>query len=437
MEAKELEGDRVLLHHLRNLTVDVLVYDNHVQLAKSLKTGSFLRIYSIHTKQASAKNEDISSHIEFHLHGGTCYGRGIGILPENNPDVEELKSFLECVELTDSQNMESVSSLELGDTFDSYTDLESPLQRCQQLSATVLTDHQDMSNTVLKTVLNSSAPQQYRIRAKLRSFKPQKLYQSVKLHCSKCNTLQEVPNGDAIDFILQGCAATAPNPELQSMSWYESVVWTTEEDQGRKITIHFVKHYEMLQRPENTLLMIEGGTLKEIWKLTRRFKCVIPVKSKEDDLELLDLSAPFLLQGNIKYYGCKKCSTPKSIKNLSSLAEKREPSWEPTEIAQVLGIEPLQYVFVMKFTLVDGTGVLNAYLFDYEKFFQIPASEILTNSFLQQKMEMTMNTLSPPGRKLDDLPWLECFIKSYNVADGMKHQVYYQIFDTTVAEDVV
>lgn len=31
----------------------------------------------------------------------------------------------------------------------------------------------------------------------------------------------------------------------------------------------------------------------------------------------------------------------------------------------VLGIEPLQYVFVMKFTLVDGTGVLNAYLFDY------------------------------------------------------------------------
>lgn len=69
---------------------------------------------------------------------------------------------------------------------------------------------------------------------------------------------QEVPNGDAIDFILQGCAATAPNPELQSMSWYESVVWTTEDDQGRKITIHFVKHYEMLQRPENTLLMIEG-----------------------------------------------------------------------------------------------------------------------------------------------------------------------------------
>ncbi|NXC43910.1 POTE1 protein, partial [Penelope pileata] len=243
-------------------------------------------------------------------------------------------------------------------------DLESHLQRCQQLSATVLTDHQDMSNTLLKTVLNGKAPQQYRIRAKLRTFKPQKLYQSVKLHCSKCNSLQEVPNGDAFDFILQGCAATAPNPELRSSSWYETVTWTTQDQKQRKIAIHFVKHYEVLRHPEHTLLMIEGGTLKEIWKLTRRFNSVIPVRSTEEDLELLDLSAPFLLQGNIKYYGCKQCSTPKPMKNLSSIAPKQEISWEPTEVAQALGIEPLQYVFIMRFTLVDGTGALNAYLFD-------------------------------------------------------------------------
>lgn len=33
--------------------------------------------------------------------------------------------------------------------------------------------------------------------------------------------------------------------------------------------------------------------------------------------------------------------------------------------SSVLGIELLQYVFIMKFTLVDETGALNAYLFDY------------------------------------------------------------------------
>ncbi|NWU90589.1 POTE1 protein, partial [Upupa epops] len=244
-------------------------------------------------------------------------------------------------------------------------DLESHLLRCQQLPVTVLTDHQDLSNTELKTILNSTAPRQYRIRAKLRTYKPQKLYQSIKLHCSKCNSLTEVPDGDDFAFILQGSVITNHNPELHNMSWYDSVTWTTEDQRQRKIAIHFVKHDEMLQQPEDTLLMIEGGMLKEICKLAKRFKCVIPVRSTEHDLEVLDLSAPFLLQGNIKYYGCKQCSTPKPIKSLSSIAAKQQPSWEPTEIAQVLGIELLQYVFVMKFTLVDGTGALNAYLLDY------------------------------------------------------------------------
>ncbi|NWX99088.1 POTE1 protein, partial [Nothoprocta ornata] len=244
-------------------------------------------------------------------------------------------------------------------------DFQSHLQRCQQLSVTVLTDHQDLSNTGLRTILNSPAPQQYRIRAKLRTFKPQKLHQSVKLHCSKCNSLKEIPNGDDLNLILQESAATAPNPELHNTSWYDSVMWTTQDQNQRKIAMHFVKHDEMLQEPEDTLLMIEGGTLKEVWKLSRRFKCVIPVRSTEDDLALLDLSAPFLLQGSVKYYGCKQCSTPKTIKNLSTLAAEQRPSWEPTEIAEVLGIVPLQYVFIMKFTLVDGTGALNAYLFDY------------------------------------------------------------------------
>ncbi|XP_034623818.1 protection of telomeres protein 1 isoform X2 [Trachemys scripta elegans] len=435
VEESDLEGDKVLIHQLRNLIVDILVYDNHVKLAKSLKVGSFLRIYSLHTKQASAENQPDVSYVEFHLHGGTCYGRGIRVLPENNPDVKELKAFMDSVNLTESQNVESMSSMELDGIFSNLS-YQSYSQRCQQLSVTVLTDHQHLDDTALNTILNSSVPQQYRIRAKLRTFKPQKLYQSVKLYCSKCNSLQEVPDGDDFDLILRDCAASAPNPEVHNSLWYDSEVWDTENQGQRKIAVHFVKHDELLQEPEDTLIMVQGGTLKEIRKLSRRFKCIIPVRSTKEDLELLDLSAPFLLQGKIWHYGCKQCSNQKTIQSLSSLAEE-EPSWEPTEIARVLGIEPLQYVFVMKFTLDDGTGALDAYLFDYEKFFQIPASEVLTSSLLQEKMEMIMNILCPPGTKLDDLPWLECFIRSYTVKDGMEQQVCYQIFDTVVAEDVI
>nr|XP_025040195.1 protection of telomeres protein 1 isoform X1 [Pelodiscus sinensis] len=436
VEESDLEGDKVLIHRLRNLTVDILVYDNHVQLAKSLKVGSFLRIYSLHSKQASAGNQADVSYVEFHLHGGTCYGRGIRVLPENNPDVKELKAFMDSVILTESQNVESTSSMEVDGTFDNLS-YQSYSERCQQLSVTVLTDHQHLDDTALNTILKSTVPQQYRIRAKLRTFKPQNLYQSVKLYCSKCNSLQEVPDGDDFDLILRDSAVTAPNPEVHNALWYDSAVWDAANQGQRKIVVHFVKHDELLQEPEDTLIMVEGVTLKEIRKLSRRFKCIIPVKSTKEDLELLDLSAPFLLQGKIWHYGCKQCSKQKTIQSLSSLAIEEQPSWEPTEIAKVLGIEPLQYVFVMKFTLDDGTGALDAYLFDYEKFFQIPASEVLTSNLLQEKMEMIMSMLCPSGTKLDDLPWLECFIRSYNIRDGMEQQVCYQIFDTMVAEDVI
>ncbi|MBZ3889992.1 Protection of telomeres protein 1 [Sciurus carolinensis] len=105
--------------------------------------------------------------------------------------------------------------------------------------------------------------------------------------------------------------------------------------------------------------------------------------------------------------------------------------------ATILGIVPLEYVFVMTFTLDDGTGVLEAYLKDSEKFFQIPASEILIDDDLQKSVDMTMDMFCPSGIKIDAYPWLECFIRSYNVTNGMEQQICYQIFDTTVAEDLI
>lgn len=37
MEERDLEGEKVRLRQLQNLTADILVYDNHIQLAKLLK----------------------------------------------------------------------------------------------------------------------------------------------------------------------------------------------------------------------------------------------------------------------------------------------------------------------------------------------------------------------------------------------------------------
>ncbi|XP_069927384.1 protection of telomeres protein 1 isoform X10 [Oryctolagus cuniculus] len=405
-----------------------------------LKIGSFLRIYSLHTKLQSVHSESQATLLclEFHLHGGTSYGRGITVLPESNSDVDQLKKALESADLT-SQHSDRFCQSEHEDSFPTPSSSGSvslyEVERCQQLSATILTDHQYLEKTPLCAILKQKTPKQYRIRAKLRSYKPKSLYQSVKLHCPKCHSLQEVPQEGNLDIILKENATKTPDTKLHNTLLYDSKIWTTEEQGGRKVAVHFVKHNGILPLSNECLILIEGGTLSEIYKLANKFHSVIPVKSGQEDLELLDLSAPFLIQGKILHYGCKQCSSLRSIQNLNSLVDKI--SWIPSSVAEVLGIVPLQYVFVMTFTLDDGTGVLEAYLMDTDKFFQIPASEILADDDFQRSMEMIMDMFCPPGRKIDAYPWLECFLKSYNVTNGTEQQVCYQIFDTTVGEDVI
>ncbi|XP_045144777.1 protection of telomeres protein 1 isoform X2 [Echinops telfairi] len=436
-----LEGDLSHIQRLHNLAVDILVYDNHVRVAKSLKIGSYLRIYSLHTKLQSVNSETQSTllALEFHLHGGTSYGRGIRVLPESNSDVEQLKKILESVDLTAIQQTDGVGVSQCEDSIQNMSSSGSvslyEVERCQQLSATILTDHQYLEKTPLCAVLKQKAPQQYRIRAKLRSYKPQRLFQSVKLFCPKCHTLQEVSHDADLDIILQESTTKTPETKLQNTSLYDSCMWTTEQQGERKVVIHFVKNDGILPPSNECLILIEGGMLSEICKLSSKFHSVIPVRSGQDDLELLDLSAPFLIQRQTRHFGCKQCSSLRPIQSLNCLADKT--SWAPSSVAEVLGIVPLQHVYVMTFTLDDGTGVLDAYLMDSDKFFQIPASEILINDDLQRNMDLIMDMLCPPGVKIDAYPWLECLIKSYNVTNATEEKVCYQIFDTMVAEDVI
>nr|XP_034374693.1 protection of telomeres protein 1 isoform X2 [Arvicanthis niloticus] len=432
------EGDLSHILRLQSLVIDILVYDNHVQVAKSLKVGSFLRIYSLHTKLQSVSSEASSSplRLEFHLHGGTSYGRGIRVLPDTSSCVDQLKKDLECADAAVTRTSNDICQSQNEDNFALSSSLSLyEEERCQQVSATILTDHQYLEKTPLCAILKQKAPQQYRIRAKLRSYLPRRLFQSVKLLCPKCHSLQEVPHEDNLDKILQDAATEAPNIKLKDKSFYDSKVWTTEGQGGRQVAVHFVKNDNILPLSSECLILIEGGRLCEIAKLSSKFHSLIPVRSGPEDLELLDLSAPFLIQGKVHHYGCKQCSSLKPIQNLNSLLNKGP--WIPSSVAEVLGIVPLQYVFVMIFTLDDGTGVLDAYLKDSENFFKIPASEILTDDNLQRSLETIMDMMCTPGIKVDAYPWLECLIKSYNVTVGTEQRICYQIFDTTVAEDVV
>lgn len=65
----------------------------------SHQPGVFLRIYNLRAIAGSSTVPGLTrsqlqvDHLAFHLHGGTSYGRGIGILPDNSPDVQELKRY--------------------------------------------------------------------------------------------------------------------------------------------------------------------------------------------------------------------------------------------------------------------------------------------------------------------------------------------------------
>ncbi|XP_045892963.1 protection of telomeres protein 1-like [Micropterus dolomieu] len=120
VEPNVTEGPSSFSTVRENLIANILVYDNHVEVARQLKPGAFLRIYNLRAIPGSSKVPGLTSsqseevdHLAFHLHGGTAYGRGIRVLPENSPDVQELKRVMEAVpdndmddELNDSALLE-------------------------------------------------------------------------------------------------------------------------------------------------------------------------------------------------------------------------------------------------------------------------------------------------------------------------------------------
>lgn len=72
---------------------------------------------------------------------------------------------------------------------------------------------------------------------------------------------QEVPGSAELDSILREASAAPANLGVR-LSFCESVVWDAENLEQRRVTVHFVKHNELLQEPEGSLILIEGKQIK-------------------------------------------------------------------------------------------------------------------------------------------------------------------------------
>ncbi|XP_061107947.1 protection of telomeres protein 1 isoform X2 [Conger conger] len=431
VEQDALEGSLAPTRGRHNLVANVLVYENHVEMARELKPGSYLCIYNLHAVAQSAETPPGgggaggAGHLSFQLHRGTAFGRGIRVLPDDSPDLQELKSRLESLE-----NDPSDSSLIEWSTPPESLDMD------PENSLTVRTCDHTQERVTLACVKSSTPPRVSHVRVRLRSYQPESLHQALKLHCPNCKVLLDVPDEEAIASRFREALSEAG---CCSEPW----AFTGHLDScepGRQISLHLCRSVE---KGTSELVFVEGATFEEMCRMSGVQRSMVPVRSSEGRMTLLDLSAPFLFRGPKRYYGCTQCSQVKHVE----LDTQAEMEANEGTIAEVLGVQPLQYVFLVKMALEDDTDCLDALLWnDAESFFCVSASDAEASQEQQDCIQQTLDKLCPPGGSLEsadrdgclspstpeDHPWLDLCLRSYTVEESGQHMVCHQILNTAV-----
>ncbi|KAM7415355.1 hypothetical protein PAMA_019942 [Pampus argenteus] len=314
VEPNVTEGPSSFSTERDSLIANVLVYDNHVQVARQLKPGDFLRIYNLHAIAGSSKVPGLTSsqseevdHLAFHLHGGTAYGRGIRVLPENSPDVLELKRVIAALSECDEDNDTELSDsklLEVWSTPPESLGAADPVQCCTDRSC-----GHDVRPVTLSELKRSDPGGVHRVRVQLRSYEPHRLHQALKLYCSKCSSMQDVPDEELVAGIFSetsGDSGPCSTP-LWALSGQVEVPGDSLASPTRAVSVHLSTQL-MYEGKTKELLFLMGSTLEETCDLAAVYQNVIPVRASAGRLALLDLAAPFLFRGRKRYYGCKRCS---------------------------------------------------------------------------------------------------------------------------------
>ncbi|XP_056307962.1 protection of telomeres protein 1 isoform X2 [Danio aesculapii] len=497
----ELEGECTLAKDKMNLTANVLVYDNHLEVARDLKPGAFLRFYNLHAllQKAPGQLPDQPEHLSFHLHGGTVYGRGLRSLPAETPDLLSLKSVLEKhVDLDEHEEVNDGTLLEIwytppesigaeADAGPAYTadalpaathfwetskhtdshsyttdNLAYPIHLCRmsldlwgkpehqeethakagrtcklhterptdpdeaRTSDLLATCEHNTQRITLAQVKRSTPPLSCHVRARVKKYLPQQLYQCLKLFCSKCKTMKDVPDDSAVaNIFLESARDNQPCDE----QWAATSSANSREP-GRTISMHVSK--DMVGESSHMqLIFIEGITLDEISVLSRDHKNLVPVRSENSKMTRMDLTAPFLFSGKKRYYGCKECSQNTFENPVFTGVE----TWDELAVAEVLGVQMMQYRFLIQFELDDGTDRIEALLWeDAERFFHISALDASGCQDLQDKIQTIMDTIQPPESSLEEHPWMDFCLSVYTVKDNDRKKVCYQITNTEIVK---
>uniref|UniRef100_G3P1T0 Protection of telomeres protein 1 n=1 Tax=Gasterosteus aculeatus aculeatus TaxID=481459 RepID=G3P1T0_GASAC len=343
VEPSVVDGPTSFSAARERLIADVLVYDNHVESARQLKPGDFLRIYNLRAIPMSSKapppasrrsEEGGRDHLGFHLHGGTAFSRGIRVLPENSPAVRELKRVMEAVPQEDGDDFSEMNDSLLLEVWS--TPPQSPGVCVSERSCA-----HDVGPLSLSEVKRLHPGGVHHVRVQLRSYEPVRLHQALKLYCSKCSSMQDVPDDELVASLFSE-ASKDPEPCCPppwALSGQVLVPGESVASPGRSLSVLLSTDF-LCEDTKRELIFLAGKRLLSLH--------VVPVRSSGGHMTLLDLSAPFLLRGRKRFLRVRDADRVHNYVNVSG------PS--------ALGVEPLQFVLLMKMKLQDATGVLDVFL---------------------------------------------------------------------------
>uniref|UniRef100_A0AAY4BDC5 Protection of telomeres protein 1 n=1 Tax=Denticeps clupeoides TaxID=299321 RepID=A0AAY4BDC5_9TELE len=265
VEPGTLEGASTLAKDRQNLTANILVFDNHVEFAQAVKPDMFLRIYNLHavSQPQSVQLGGQQERLSFHLHGGNSFGRGLCVLPSDSPDLQQLKG---CVpwDSAHKHNEQSRCIFSMSNTNLSFL---SVVRTCEH----------SLLEVTLAQVKDSRPPAAFHVRAQVKSYQPRRLYQSLKLFCPQCKTIQEVPDEETLRRLFQEALSNSSSKP---------------ED----LTVTLVTN-------SKDLVYIQGGTFEEVCCLAPLYKKMIALTLTGGKRTLMDFTVPFLFCGKRRHYG--------------------------------------------------------------------------------------------------------------------------------------
>ncbi|XP_028441116.1 protection of telomeres protein 1 isoform X2 [Perca flavescens] len=442
VEPNVTEGPTSFSQEKGSLIANILVYDNHTEFARQLKPGDFLRIYNLRAIPGSSKVPGLTSsqseevdHLAFHLHGGTAYGRGIRVLPENSPVVKELKRVMKAFPEDDEYELnDDEYELNDEDMLDIWCTPPEFLEAGEVKCNTEISCGHDTQLVTLSEVKRSDPGRVHHVRVQLRTYEPRRLHQALKLYCSKCTSMQDVPDDELVSGLFSEASKDSGpcSPPPWALSGRVDVPGDSPGSPKRTLSVHMSTQL-MSEDKSKELIFLMGSTLEETRRIAAGYQNIVPVMSSAGHLALLDLSAPFLFRGRKTYYGCKRCSE----------AAVREPSCaEGVEmidekiIAEALGVQLLQFVLLMKLQLQDTTDTLDVFLWrDAEAFFGVLAEDVAANQEAQNIIHQTMDSLCPAEGSTGEHPWMDLCLTVYRAEDDEgRNQTCYQICHSTVTK---